>query len=251
MREILYGRNAARECLRARRRHVHSLLLADVIEPAAIIDEIIALAERSKIAVQRVPRKTLDNLAKGHQGVALEVGRYPTVAVEDILARAKKLNEPPFIVALDHLEDPHNVGAILRTAEVVGVHGVIIPKQRSAGVTPAVINASAGAAEHIWVAEVPNLVQALVKLKQVNIWLAGVEDTPTSSLYSQANLTGAIAVVIGSEGKGMSRLVRETCDFLIKLPMRGQIESLNASVAGGLILYEVWRARGFQLQGSR
>lgn len=246
MREILYGRNAARECLRARRRHVHTVLLADVIEPAAIIDEIITLAGQSKIPVQRVPRKTLDNLAKGHQGVAVEVGRYPTMAVEDILARAKKLNEPPFIVALDHLEDPHNVGALLRTAEVVGVHGVIIPKQRSASVTPAVVNASAGAAEHMWLAEVPNLTQALAKLKQADVWLAGVEDTPASLPYSQANLTGAIVVVIGSEGKGMSRLVRETCDFLIKLPMRGQIESLNASVAGGLILYEVWRARGFE-----
>lgn len=246
MSEILYGRNAARECLRARRRHIHKVMLADTIEPAAIIDEILALADQSKIPVQRVPRKMLDNLAKSHQGVALEVGRYPTVAIEDILARAAKLNEPPFIVGLDHLEDPHNLGAILRTAEVVGVHGLIIPKQRSANVTPAVVNASAGAAEHMGVAEVPNLVQALTKLKQANVWLAGVEDTPASLLYSQADLTGAIAVVIGSEGKGMSRLVKETCDFLIKLPMRGYIESLNASVAGGLILYEVWRARGFQ-----
>ncbi|MBI1877755.1 MAG: 23S rRNA (guanosine(2251)-2'-O)-methyltransferase RlmB [Chloroflexi bacterium] len=246
MREILYGRNAARECLRARRRHVHKVLLADTVEPAVIIDEIVALADRSKIPMQRVTRKTLDNLAKNHQGVALEVGRYPTVTVEDILARSAKSKEPPFIVALDHLEDPHNLGAILRTAEVVGIHGVIIPQQRSASVTPAVVNASAGAAEHIWVAEVPNLAQALVKLKQANIWLAGVEDTPTSLPYSQADLTGAIAVVIGSEGKGVSRLVKETCDFLIKLPMRGQIESLNASVASGLILYEVWRARGFE-----
>ena len=246
MREILYGRNAARECLRARRRHVHKVLLVDTVEPAAIINEIVTLAGQSKVPIQRVSRKTLDNLAKGHQGVALEVGAYPNVALEDILARAKKLNEHPFIVALDHLEDPHNVGAILRTAEVVGVHGVIIPQQRSAGVTPAVVNASAGAAEHIWVAEISNLVQALTKLKQSNVWLAGVEDTPASSLYSQGNLTGAIAVVIGSEGKGMSRLVKETCDFLIKLPMRGQIESLNASVAAGLILYEVWRARDFQ-----
>lgn len=246
MREILYGRNAARECLRARRRHVHKVLLADILEPAAIIDEIVALAGQLKSPVQRVSRKTLDNLAKGHQGVALEVGRYPTVTVEDILARSDKVQEPPFIVALDHLEDPHNLGAILRTAEIVGVHGVIIPRQRSAGVTPAVVNASAGAAEHIWLAEVPNLVQTLVKLKQANVWLAGVEDTPTASLYSQADLSGAIALVIGSEGKGMSRLVRETCDFLIKLPMRGQIESLNASVAAGLILYEVWRARKFE-----
>jgi 23S rRNA (guanosine2251-2'-O)-methyltransferase len=246
MREILYGRNAARECLRARRRHVHKVMLADTVEPAAIINEIVALAEWSKVPVQRVARKTLDNLAKGHQGVAVEAGAYPGVALEDILTRARKLNEPPFIVALDHLEDPHNVGAILRTAEGVGVHGVIIPQQRAAGVTPAVVNASAGAAEHVWVAEVANLVQALTRLKQANVWLAGVEDTPAASLFSQANLTGAIAVVIGSEGKGMSRLVKETCDFLIKLPMRGHIESLNASVAAGLILYEVWRARDFQ-----
>lgn len=246
MLETLYGRNAARECLRARRRHVHRVLLAETVEPAAIIDEILALAGKAKIAVQRVPRQTLDNLAKGHQGVALEVGRYPTVTVEDILTRAAKSNEPPFLVALDHLEDPHNLGAIVRTAEVVGVHGLIIPRQRAAGVTPAVVNASAGAIEHMAVAEVPNLVQALNKLKQANVWLTGVEDTPEAQLYAQADLTGPVALVIGSEGKGISRLVKETCDFLIKLPMRGHIESLNASVACGLILYEVWRAREFK-----
>lgn len=246
MSEILYGRNAARESLRARRRHIHKVMLADGTESAPIIDEILALAKKSRTPVERVSRKTLDNLTQGHQGVALEVGRYPTVAVEDILNRAAKRNEPPFIVALDHLEDPHNLGAILRTAEVVGVHGIVLPTRRSAEVTPAVVNASAGAAEHIWVAEVPNLVQALKKLKEVNVWIAGVEHTPAATPYHEANLTGAIALVIGSEGKGMSRLVRETCDFLVKLPMRGQIESLNASVAASLMLYEVWRARGFQ-----
>ncbi len=246
MPENLYGRNAVRECLRARRRHVHRVLLAETVEPAAIIDEILALANKAKIAVQRAPRQTLDNLAKGHQGVVLEVGRYPTVTVEDILKRVDKSNEPPFLVALDHLEDPHNLGAIVRTAEVVGVHGLIIPRQRAAGVTPAVVNASAGAIEHMAVAEVPNLVQALNKLKQANVWLVGVEDTPEAQLYAQADLTGPIALVIGSEGKGMSRLVKETCDFLVKLPMRGHIGSLNASVACGLILYEVWRAREFK-----
>lgn len=246
MPETLYGRNAVRECLRARRRHVHRVLLAETVEPAAIIDEILALANKAKIAVQRAPRQTLDNLAKGHQGVVLEVGRYPTVTVEDILKRVDKSNEPPFLVALDHLEDPHNLGAIVRTAEVVGVHGLIIPRQRAAGVTPAVVNASAGAIEHMAVAEVPNLVQALNKLKQANVWLVGVEDTPEAQLYAQADLTGPIALVIGSEGKGMSRLVKETCDFLVKLPMRGHIGSLNASVACGLILYEVWRAREFK-----
>ncbi len=245
MSEILYGRNATRECLRARRRHIHKLILADNVQSAAIINEILKLAKQVKIPVQRIPRKKLNDLARGHQGVALEVGRYPTLSPAEILKRAHKVAEPPFIIALDHIEDPHNVGAILRTAEVVGVHGVLIPKQRAAGITPAVVNASAGATEHIWVAEISNLSQTLQQLKQQNVWVAGVEYGPKSTLYNQANLSGAIAVVIGSEGKGLSRLVRETCDFLVKLPMRGKIESLNASVAGGLILYEVWRSRQF------
>jgi 23S rRNA (guanosine2251-2'-O)-methyltransferase len=245
MREILFGRNAARECLRARRRHIHQLLLADGVEESAIIKEIIDLAGQNKIPLRRVPRKKLDSLGPQHQGVALEVGRYPTVEIEDILARAQKLEAPPFVVALDHIEDPHNLGAILRTAEVVGVHGVLLPKQRAADVTPAVVRASAGAAEHMWVAKIPNLVQVLKKLKKSEVWVVGVENTPDALFYHQANLTGAIALVVGSEGRGMSRLVQETCDFLIKLPMRGQIESLNASVASSLILYEVWRARDF------
>ncbi len=247
MREILYGRNAACECLRARRRHIHKVIMADNVQLSTIVKEILGLAEQINIPVQRIPRKKLNNLAKGHQGIALEVGRYPTVDTAEILNRAAKLNEPPFIVVLDHIEDPHNLGAILRTAEIVGAHGVFIPKQRAVGITPAVVNASAGAAEHIWIAEVSNLVQLLKKLKQKNVWTAGVEHVPAASLYHEANLTGAIALVIGSEGKGLSRLVKETCDFLIKLPMRGKIGSLNASVAGGLVLYEVWRARGFDL----
>jgi len=246
MREILFGRNAARECLRARRRHIHQLMLADKIEESAIIKEIISLAGQVKIPVQRIPRKKLDGLGQQHQGVALEVGSYPTVEVEDMLARTEKLDALPFLIALDHIEDPHNLGAILRTAEVVGVHGVLLPKQRSVDVTPAVVRVSAGAVEHMWVAKIPNLVQALKKLKQSDVWVVGVENTPDALLYHQANLTGAMALVVGSEGRGMSRLVRETCDFLIKLPMRGQIESLNASVASSLVLYEVWRARGFE-----
>jgi 23S rRNA (guanosine2251-2'-O)-methyltransferase len=246
MSEILYGRNAVRESLRARRRHIHKVMMADNVESSAIIEEIVRLAKQVNVPVQRVPRKKLDNLARNHQGVALEVGRYPTVDVEDILARAAKLNTPPFIIALDHIEDPHNLGAILRTAEVVGGHGLLLPKRRSVEVTPAVVRASAGAAEHMWVAKIPNLAQALKKLKQADIWVVGVENTPDALPYHQANLAGAIALVIGSEGRGMSRLVKETCDFLVRLPMRGQIESLNASVACGLILYEVWRARGLE-----
>ncbi len=246
MHEILYGRNAARECLRARRRHIHRVLIAQNIERSAIIDDIKRLAGQLKIPVQVVARQQLDKIGHGHQGVALEVGRYPTVTIEDILAQAEKLNEPPFVVAFDHLEDPHNLGAILRTAEAVGVHGVILPQRRSAGITPAVVSASAGATEHIWLAEVSNLVQSLKKLKQAGVWLAGIEKTTNAQPYHQTELSGPIALVIGSEGRGLSRLVKETCDFLVKLPMRGRIESLNASVACGLILYEVWRARAFQ-----
>ncbi|MCB0165211.1 MAG: 23S rRNA (guanosine(2251)-2'-O)-methyltransferase RlmB [Anaerolineae bacterium] len=243
--DILYGRNAARECLRARRRHVHELLVADNLQSSSMVDELVALAAQNRIPVKRVARKALDQLAQGHQGIVLKTGRYPTVEVEDMLHRAVKQNEPPFLIVLDHIEDPHNLGAILRTAEAVGVHGVILPKQRAAGVTPTVVNVSAGAVEHMWVAEVPNLAQMLKVLKQDNVWIAGVELDPTAQLFHKANLFGPLALVVGSEGKGLSRLVRETCDFLIKLPMRGQVESLNASVACSLILYEVWRARSF------
>jgi len=246
MREIIYGRNAVRECLRARRRHVHRLVLAQNLKPAAIITEITELAQRQGVPVHETARKDLEQISTAHQGVALEVGGYPTVHLNDILHLAQKQNEPPFLVVLDHLEDPNNLGAILRTAEIVGVHGVIIPKQRAAKITPAVVNASAGAAEHMLVTEVPNLPQTLKDLKQNNIWVAGLEHQPRAVTIQQANLSGAMALVIGSEGQGLSRLVQETCDFLVKLPMRGKIESLNASVATALVLYEVWRTRGYQ-----
>ena len=246
MSEIIYGRNAARESLRARRRHIHRVLLTDKVRSASIIDDIVELAESSSIPVQSVSRHSLDSMASGHQGVILEGGRYPTVAIEDILKRAVKLGEAPFVVGLDHIEDPHNLGAILRTAEAAGVHGVFIPKQRAAGVTPTVVNASAGATEHMLVAEISNFVQTLTKLKRHDIWVAGVEDVEGATVYTEANLTGALAVVIGSEGNGIGHLVKEHCDFLVRLPMRGKVGSLNASVAAGLVLYETWRARGLK-----
>lgn len=246
MREVLYGRNAVRECLRARRRHIQRLVLAQNIKPSAIINEITTLAQQQNVPVHEAGRKELDQLPGVHQGVALEVGGYPAVHLLDILQHADRLNEPPFLVVLDHIEDPNNLGAILRTAEVVGVHGAIIPKQRAARITPAVVNASAGASEHMLVAEVANLAQTLTELKQKNVWVAGLEHAPGAVAFHQTNLSGALALVVGSEGQGLSRLVGETCDFVIKLPMRGQIESLNASVAAALALYEIWRARGYQ-----
>ena len=245
MAEILYGRNAVRESLHARRRHFHRLIVAENVQSSAVIDEIHQLAQQNKVPTYQATRKELSQLAKGHQGVVLEVGLYPVVDLEDIFRHAQERNQPPFIVVLDHLEDPHNVGAILRTAEATGVHGIIIPKQRAAGVTPAVISASAGAAEHMLVAEVSNLTQTLKKLHQQQLWITGLAFDTTAMPYHKANLSGAIAVVVGNEGDGLSRLVKTTCDFTVKIPMRGNIESLNASVACSLILYEVWRARGF------
>ncbi|MDM8528451.1 23S rRNA (guanosine(2251)-2'-O)-methyltransferase RlmB [Anaerolineales bacterium HSG24] len=245
MSEYLYGRNAVRETLRARRRHIHKLILADNLEKSAVLNDILTLAGRIGLRPTRWSRKKINSIARGTQGVVLEVGRYPTVELEDVLGHAKKLKNEPFILILDHIEDPHNVGAILRTAEIVGVHGVILPKQRAAQITPTVANVSAGATEHMRIVQTANLVQSLKKLKKQNIWVSGVEHAPNAIFFHQANLGGAIALVIGSEGKGMSRLVQQTCDFLIKIPMQGQVNSLNASVAGGLALYEVWRARGF------
>ncbi len=246
MEDILYGRNVARETLRARRRHVRKVIIADRTDKSAVLQEIQTLAKKLKIQIRYVPRQQLDQVGRDHQGVALEVGNYPFVDIRDILKRAEKAEQPPFVLVLDHITDPQNFGAVLRTAEAVGVHGVIIPKQRAAGITPTVVKASAGASEHIWIAQVPNLVQALNTLKSKNVWVAGVEEKPDATRYDQANLSGAMALVIGSEGKGISRLVRKNCDFAISFPMQGQIESLNASVATALALYEVWRAREFQ-----
>ncbi|MFQ5613633.1 MAG: 23S rRNA (guanosine(2251)-2'-O)-methyltransferase RlmB [Anaerolineae bacterium] len=248
MAELLYGRNAVRECLRARRRHIHRLILAQGLQTSPVVNELQRLAAELKVPVQHLPRARLDKQTRGHQGVALEVGRYPLVDLDQIVRRVEKLQNVPLLLALDHLEDPQNLGAILRTAEAVGVDGVILPGRRAAGITPAVSNASAGAAEHLWIATVPNLVRTLRELKAMNVWVVGVEATETAQAYHAVDLNLPLVLVVGNEGQGLSRLVRETCDLLIRFPMRGRVESLNASVAAGLALYEAWRARRFRQQ---
>jgi 23S rRNA (guanosine2251-2'-O)-methyltransferase len=157
---------------------------------------------------------------------------------------ARESQASPFLLLLDHVQDPQNLGSLLRTAEAAGVHGVIIPGRRAAGVTPAAVRASAGAAEHVRVALVANLVQAMRQLKAEGVWIAGLEAAPDAQLYTKAALSGPLGLVIGSEGQGLARLVRETCDFLIRLPMLGRVESLNAGVAGAIALYEARRQRG-------
>jgi 23S rRNA (guanosine2251-2'-O)-methyltransferase len=248
VREILYGRQPVRECLRARRRHIHRLILAEGISAKGLIAEIIDLAADLKISPEYVPRPRLDSVAKVNQGVALEVAGYPYVEIPDILGRAHKLGEQPFILALDHLQDPHNLGALLRTAEVVGTHGVVIPHRRAAEVTPAVVSASAGGSEHLRVAQISNLAQTLKALKTEGLWVFGLASHPDAQLYHQVDLNLPVVLVIGAEDQGLSRLVRDTCDLLVQLPMRGQIGSLNASVAGGIALYAILAARRISVE---
>jgi 23S rRNA (guanosine2251-2'-O)-methyltransferase len=245
MKELLYGRQPVRETLRAGRRQVFELLLARGLKPKGIVGQILDLARQANVSVRTLERHDLNELGGevNHQGLAAHVSAYPYAGLDDLLSAAAQANEPPFLLLLDHIQDPQNLGSLLRTAESVGVHGVIIPVRRAAGVTPAAVRASAGAAEHVRVAQVPNLVQAMRRLRDGGLWFAGLDATPESQLYTRADLKGPLGLVVGSEGQGLARLVRETCDFLIRLPMSGQVESLNASVAAAIALYEARRQR--------
>jgi 23S rRNA (guanosine2251-2'-O)-methyltransferase len=246
MREILYGRQPVRETLRAGRRQVFKVLVARGIKPTGIVGEILTLVRKASIPVQTVDRQDLDNLGGevNHQGLAAQVMGYPYADVPAMLDAARESGRAPLLLILDHIQDPQNLGSLLRTVEAAGSHGVLIPRRRAAGVTPAVVRASAGAAEHIRVAQVPNLVQAMKSLKTHGVWLAGLEAAPEAQLYTQASLSGPLGLVVGSEGRGLARLVRETCDFIIQLPMYGQVQSLNAAVAGAIALYEARRQQG-------
>jgi 23S rRNA (guanosine2251-2'-O)-methyltransferase len=245
--EILYGRNGVCESLRAGRRKPYKLLLAEGVRETDSINQIVSLAKQAGVRTAQVRRQDLDQLGGvHHQGVALETGDYPYSSLDEIIASAQTRGEAPLILLLDLLKDPQNVGSLLRTAEAVGVHGMVIQRRRAVGITPAVVHASAGAVEHLLVAQVTNLVDAIGRLKGHDVWVAGLEVARDAQFHTKADLTGALALVVGSEGEGMRRLVRERCDFLVQLPMRGQVTSLNASVAGSIVLYEVLRQRETQ-----
>ena len=208
--------------------------------------EIVALAKEKGVQIQTVERAKLDQMfpKENHQGVAASIAEAHYVDWQDMLANARQKGEDPLLIILDELEDPHNLGAILRSADAVGAHGVIIPKRRAVALTAGVAKAAAGAVAYVPVARVSNLAQTIEALKKEGVWVAGAAMGGTE-VYKQ-NLTGPLAIVIGSEGKGLGRLVAEKCDFLISLPMQGQINSLNASVATGVILYEVLRQRKYK-----
>lgn len=242
MREFIYGRNPVYETLKAKRRTIFRLLLAEGIQEKGRIPEILDLVKPYKIAVERAPRARLDKFSPTHQGVVMEVSGYPYVTLDDILDAPVKRRENLFVLLLDSLQDPQNLGTLMRTAEAVGVHGILIPGHRAAEVTPAVVSASSGACEHMLVAQV-NLAQAIEMVKRAGAWVVGLDEDPSSRDPAQVQLEGPLALVVGSEGQGIRPLVRQSCDFLLRLPMQGKIESLNAAVAGSVVLYLAYLAR--------
>ncbi len=242
MEDRIYGTNPVFEALNSGR-EIDKIFILEGARHSRLA-EITALAKKRGIHYTLVNRKKLDDLAEGgnHQGVLAFAAMHSYAEIEDILAEARAKNEPPFILIAEGLKDPHNLGSIIRCANAAGAHGVIIPKNRSVGLNSTVAKVSAGAIEYTKVARVTNIGAAIDKLKEAGLWVAGTA-LEESSLYTDADLTGALAIVIGSEGEGLTRLTREKCDFLVKIPMLGQAESLNASVAAGILLYESVRQR--------
>ena len=243
MKEYIYSRNAVYETLRARRREVFKVELADNVQIKGRLAEVMALVQQRKIQVVKAKRPQLDKVHENNQGILAEVSKYPYADLLDILENARQKNEPPFVLLLDSLNDPQNFGTLIRTAEATGVHGIVIPLAHTVEVTPAVVNASSGASEHMLIARM-NLAQAIDALKEENVWVVGLDqDGETVGSKTQRHLTGSTALVVGSEGEGIRQLTRAKCDIVLTLPMRGQIESLNAAVAGSVALYLAYLAR--------
>lgn len=240
--DLVIGRNSVREAVKSDRTIECIYISNGKMEGS--INEIIKIARDKKIVIKEVDRKKLDNLSMGasHQGVIAVVTPYKYSDISDILEFAKSKNEDPFIIILDEIEDPHNLGSIIRTAELCGAHGIIIPKRRNASITSTVYKSSAGAIEYVKVAKVTNINAAIDELKEQGVWVYGADIAGTQYSY-QMDFGGSIALVIGSEGKGISRLTLKKCDGLVKIPMVGKINSLNASVAAGILMYEVLKNR--------
>jgi 23S rRNA (guanosine2251-2'-O)-methyltransferase len=240
---IIEGRNAVLEALKANR-SIDRLLVIDKKNQDAPVNRIISEARKKGIVVRFESKEKLDKISTNkHQGVIAYIAAYDYVEVDDIINIAKEKDEHPFIVILDSIEDPHNLGAIIRTANIAGVHGIIIPKRRAVGLTATVAKTSAGAIEYTPVARVTNISRTIEELKDKGIWVA-CADMDGDLMYN-VDLKGPLAIVIGSEGDGVSRLVKEKCDLIAKVPMKGDINSLNASVATGILIYEAYRQREF------
>ena len=239
MEDYIAGRNAVTEALKTQR-PLDSVLIAKGQRQGSI-GPIVARCRDNGIPVKEVDSRKLDAMAPNNQGIIAVAACKEYASIEDLFAVAEERDEPPLFIVCDELEDPHNLGAILRTAEAAGAHGVIVPKRRAAGLTSTVYKASAGAVEYVPVARVSNITETLRELKKRGVWVYGLD--MQGETWCSSDLTGPMALVVGSEGHGMTRLVREQCDFILSLPMQGHINSLNASVACGIVLYEVARQR--------
>ncbi|EGK09709.1 23S rRNA (guanosine(2251)-2'-O)-methyltransferase RlmB [Kroppenstedtia eburnea] len=242
--EWVIGRRAVMEALKAGRSMGKLLVAEGAGRGKGGLGPLLEEARRQGVDVQQVPRQTLDRVAAGlnHQGVAAQAEPWRYAELEELFQRAEERDEPPFILLLDGIEDPHNLGSILRTADASGVHGVVIPKRRAAGLTPTVAKTSAGAVEHVPVVRVTNLNRTADELKERGVWLVA-GDADASARYDEMDYSLPVALVIGNEGKGVSRRLKEKCDFTVGLPMKGAVSSLNASVAAALLMYEVLRGR--------
>lgn len=239
--ELIIGKNPVLEALKSGR-SVNKVMISDQVNQN-FERQIQQAGKKAGTIVQKVPKNKLNQLtSENHQGVVAYVASYQYASLEDLFLAAEQKDELPFFILLDELEDPHNLGSILRTADATGAHGVIIPKRRSVGLTATVAKTSTGALEYVPVVRVTNMVDTINELKERNVWVVGT-DAEGSEDYRNLDGETALALVIGSEGKGMSRLVKESCDWTVSLPMKGQVTSLNASVACGLLLYEVYRKR--------
>ena len=240
--DLIIGRNAVMEALKSKKT-IEALYITNGPREGSI-NAIINLAKENRIVLKEVDKKKLDSMSDGavHQGVIARITPYKYFEVKDILDEAKKKGEDPFIIILDELEDPHNLGSIIRTAETCGVHGIIIPKRRNVGVTPTVYKSSVGAVEHVKIAKVTNINNTIDDLKSEGVWIYGADIEGQEYSY-EVDFSGPCALIIGSEGRGISKLTLKKCDKLVKIPMIGRINSLNASVAGGIMMYEVLKGR--------
>lgn len=240
---LVYGVQPILEALRARSDQVERVLIADGARLHAL-PKILDLARRGGVSVRRVPRARLDELSEGgvHQGVLAEMASFRYAELADLPARAAARGEPALLVVADGIQDPMNLGSLCRSAEAFGAHGLIIPQDRAAGVTPVVVKASAGAIEHLPVARVVNVARALGELKEAGLWICAVDHRAEKDAWEQ-DLSGPLALVVGGEGSGIRPNVRDKCDLAVRLPMRGKVASFNAAVAGALALYEVARQR--------
>lgn len=246
MSEFLIRRNVVLEALRGSRRDIIRLYVQQGLADKYVGD-VVETAVSRNVPIIRQSKHKLGQIAQdgSHQGVVLEVGDYVYSDIQAMLSLAAAQEEAPLLLLLDLLHGPQNIGSLLRTAEICGVHGVILQDRRAPDITTSVVQYSAGAAEHLLIAQETNLVQAIRQLQEADVWVAGLDLTDESQPLGKIDLNMPLAIVVGHEGQGLRRLVSENCDFLIRLPMRGHVESLNAAVAGSVMLYQAWQARGF------